>query len=1047
MIEAGLAREVEDGRGNIKDGNMLPEDRSTLPPSFGDYEVMEEIARGGMGVVYKARQISLNRVVAVKMILTGRLAKAADLQRFRAEAEMAARLQHPNIVAIHEVGEFEGQPFFMMDYVEGRSLADLSHNEPLPAKLAAAYLRTIAEAVQYAHSKGVLHRDLKPSNILIDQNDQPRITDFGLAKRLDESALSTPHSPLTVTGQVLGSPNFMPPEQATGDRAAVGTASDVYSLGAILYQLLTGRPPFMAETLTQTLRLATEAEPAAPRLLNPAASPDLETVCLKCLQKDPRRRFSSAQELADELGRFLHGEPIQSRPVGSIERAWNWSRRHPALAALSLAVLVLLLTVATGSALYASRLRAANKLAAEKLRESYFEGAQAQRYSGRPGRRFKALELLCKAAEIQPSTQIRNAVIAALALEDLRTIKEIKNLAGRSIQLDSNFERYIATDDDGSTVVREVNGNRELARIPAPFRNDGCSFGGPHTVSAYYREGTNHLLQIYDLQSNRMILSCSNYYCHGIEFSEDGKSCFVSTMIPTVILKFLLPSGQETEFCRSRMAASLKYSPEGERVAFSDEASPEIQIRDSGSGKLLKTLTNSSVAKTLSWHPNGRLLAAGSADSKIYVWDTETGQIRRVLAGHEGQVIGAFFSSDGEWLASFSWDNFFRLWDTATGRQILSRPAFGGAGGARLSSDGRRIALPTPHSLEICELAGRREWREFNDSDGAGRSSRQCSWSPDGRLLISAHPNGFRLWDVEKGKDLGRIEADLAEGWSSRFSPDGSHLVEATSSGLHLVPLRWQRTNSTIQVIPGLRQRIGSRVPADGVSWTRDGTRVAAVVDGQVQVFEWPGMRPVQVLRPEGGVFGCSLSPSGRLCVSWPSALDQPRQVWEVNTGTLLKELPREGAYAAAFTPDDACLITGLLDQFTAWDTRSWTNTWRIPWQNSGGAHARVTLSADGSLGAMSGSAQTIRLFEPATGRELATLEAPMPHTPSWLEFSPDGTRLAVATQGAGLNVWDLRLIRQELAAMKLDWDAPSLPPAKPSDQTAIEVVLPDQDR
>jgi serine/threonine protein kinase len=226
-----------------------------------------------------------------------------------------------------------------MDYIEGRSLAELAHNEPLPAKRAAAYLKTIAEAVQYAHSKGVLHRDLKPSNILIDQNDQPRITDFGLAKRLGDSSLSaghsplsTLHSPLTITGQVLGSPNFMPPEQATGDRKEVGPASDVYSLGAILYQLLTGRPPFVAETLAQTLRLVAEAEPVAPRLLNPGIPRDLETMCGKCMEKDSKRRYSSAKELAEELNRFLQDEPIQARPPDVVEKALRWGRRNRAIA-------------------------------------------------------------------------------------------------------------------------------------------------------------------------------------------------------------------------------------------------------------------------------------------------------------------------------------------------------------------------------------------------------------------------------------------------------------------------------------------------------------------------------------------------------------------------------------------------------------------------------------------------------------------------------------------------------------------------------------------
>src|SRR5262245_55874750 len=220
---------------------------------FGDYELLEEIAHGGMGVVFKARQVSLNRIVALKMILAGPYASKDFIQRFRAEAESAAKLQHPNIVAIHEVGEHEGHHYFSMDYVEGQNLAQLVRDKPLLAQRAAGYVKTISEAIHYAHQQGILHRDLKPSNVLIDQFDQPRVTDFGLAKRIANSELGTQNSELTATGQVLGTPNYMPPEQAGGKRGEIGPRSDVYSLGAILYFLLTARPPFFAEAFEETL--------------------------------------------------------------------------------------------------------------------------------------------------------------------------------------------------------------------------------------------------------------------------------------------------------------------------------------------------------------------------------------------------------------------------------------------------------------------------------------------------------------------------------------------------------------------------------------------------------------------------------------------------------------------------------------------------------------------------------------------------------------------------------------------------------------------------
>src|SRR5437773_4352716 len=337
---------------------LVPEQQ--LPRQFGEYQLLEEIARGGMGIVYEARQLSLNRLVAVKVLLSGPLASSTDLQRFRAEAEAVANLQHPNIVAIHDVGEQAGQPFFSMDYVEGRCLSELVREQPLPAPRAAGYVKTIAEAIQYAHERGVLHRDLKPSNVLIDHAGEPRIIDFGLAKRLSsDPQLSASNDPLTRTGHVLGSPNFIPPEQAAGKRGAIGRHSDIYSLGALLYHLLTARPPFAAATTHEIVHQVLNTEPVGPRSLNPSVPRDLETICLKCLEKDPRRRYRTAQELADELRRFLRGEPIQARPVGPLGRFWRWCRRNPKLASLTATVVVLALTLAVVSSVFAIGIAAA----------------------------------------------------------------------------------------------------------------------------------------------------------------------------------------------------------------------------------------------------------------------------------------------------------------------------------------------------------------------------------------------------------------------------------------------------------------------------------------------------------------------------------------------------------------------------------------------------------------------------------------------------------------------------------------------------------------
>lgn len=317
-VAAGLSDPCDYRVNRLVEGQPAP--TGDLPRLFGDFELLAELGRGGMGVVYMARQRSLSRVVAVKMILRGDLASPEDVARFHSEAAAAARLEHPHIVPVYEVGEGDGQPYFVMKYIAGTTLGKRLAEGPLTDREAAELLLPVCRAIQFAHERGILHRDLKPSNILIDNQGHAHVSDFGLAKHLSADVT------LTRPGAILGTPSYMAPEQAAGNRGEVGPASDVYSLGTILYQMLTGRPPFQAAKAVDTLLLVLEQDPLPPRLLNPKADRDLEMIALRCLQKPPHLRYASAQALADDLALFLADEPISARSGRVTQVVARWFR-------------------------------------------------------------------------------------------------------------------------------------------------------------------------------------------------------------------------------------------------------------------------------------------------------------------------------------------------------------------------------------------------------------------------------------------------------------------------------------------------------------------------------------------------------------------------------------------------------------------------------------------------------------------------------------------------------------------------------------------------
>jgi serine/threonine protein kinase len=671
------------------------------PPSVPGYDILHEVGRGGMGIVYKARQVSLGRIVALKMILAGAQASVEDRKRFRAEAEAVARLQHANIVQIYEVGESEGHPYFSLEFVEGLTLAKQLAGKAIAAEEAATLVETLARAVHYAHERGVVHRDLKPANVLlqmpgwqmqVSQRDgqalgssakpasldlrfaNPKIADFGLVKQIGEAASQT-H-----TGALLGTPDYIAPEQVSGAKR-VGPAADIYALGAILYECVTGRPPFRNDSPLDTLLQVTTVEPVPPTRFQPKLQRDLETICLKCLEKEPRARYATAGDLADDLRRFVECRPIAARPIGSLGRLWRWARRNPVTAALIGAVAVLVLIVAVGSSSSALYLQAAlsdsernrgraeyaEQDAQDKLWRSYREQARAIRLSGRAGQRFEGLEALADATRIARSLQVddegilrlRNEAVACLALADLRFERMLEEKISDKmphvywIAFDPHVHHFVFSDRKGNLSIRRIADGEETHSLAAPDQPLGwvaLSFSpdGHWLYADYRRDNSKPQAAVWEFREGKLgrkvelphvcVISQDSSLAAGAR--PDGSIGVYELASGRQIKRFGEGTGASGAFFHPagrELAATL--GPDGRRVAvFDRETGKEVCPRYEHNQEIV----------SLAWRGDGRLLATACTDQRIYVWDHAKRRLQSVLEGHTGLGLVIKFSHAGD---------------------------------------------------------------------------------------------------------------------------------------------------------------------------------------------------------------------------------------------------------------------------------------------------------------------------------------------------------------------------------------------------------------
>jgi WD40 repeat protein len=850
---------------------------------LGDFELLRSLGEGTMGVVFEARQVSLNRPVALKMIRAGLFAGEAEVRRFRIEAEAVAQLDHPRIVPIFGVGEHGDVRYFSMKLIRGGSLAQHLSAYPADPRAAARLVAEVARAIQHAHDRRILHRDLKPSNILLDEEGRPLVTDFGLAKRCGDD------SDLTQSGAIVGTPSYMAPEQASGQKAAITARTDVYGLGAVLYALLTGRPPFVADTVLGTIEQVRGRPPAPPSRTNPRVGRDLETICLRCLEKDPRRRYASAEALADDLRRWLDGEPIAARPVGAAARAWMWSRRNPIVAGLLAALLLL----ALGTTWQWWRAEGLLRQARRDASGEAIDHALSICAQGDVGRGMLRLAEALEAAPADADDLKRAARANLVAWSRHQT--QLTNLLRHSDRV-----HFVAFSPDGRTAVTaSPDGTARLW--------DGRT-GAPRGAPLRHQGGV--------LQA---------------AFSPDGRLVITASLDRTARL-WEVDGGRP-------VGAPLRHRGPVRSVAFSPDGRTVLTGSNDGAAQVWEVATqrpwgaplrHEGWLQQVGFMPDGKVaLTAGQGDSLIRLWELRTGRMIGepipYYPGRRHNRATQFFacSADGgRILTTGRWRSgrleCAQVWDATDGRPLGAPLCHdGGIPTVALSRDGK-VALTGSDDRTA------RLWDARTGEPRCGPLRHQgqvlaVALNPAGTLAVTGgEDRTARLWKVPGGEPLGDPLHHPGQVLAVAFRPDGRAVLTGCEDG---VARLWTLAPA---------EPAGTPVPGGGIEATPhlarspDGrTILMGRADGTAQVRDAATMQPLgPPLRHEYAILSVAISPDGSRLLT--GCVDGTVHVWSARTRRPVGRplLHRGPVHSVAFSPDGRLVLTGGGDKTARlWDT------------------------------------------------------------------------------------------------------------------------------